>query len=41
MVTEQELRDALADAVDDPAAETYTLGLSDRALAKTREDTRW
>jgi|GEM_PF-3028511 len=41
MVTEQELRDALADAVDDPAAETYTLGLSDRALAEAREDARW
>lgn len=41
MVTEQELRDAMADAVDDLAAETYTLGLSDRALAEAREDSRW
>ena len=32
MLTEQDLRDALADAVDDPAAEALTLGLSDRAL---------
>jgi hypothetical protein len=31
----------LADAVDDPAAETYTLGLSDRALADAREGSRW
>ena len=41
MVTEQELRDAMAEAVDDLAAETYTLGLSDRALAEAREDSRW
>jgi hypothetical protein len=41
MVTEQELREAMADAVDDPAAETYTLGLSDRALAEAREGSRW
>lgn len=33
MVTEQELRDVLTAAVDDPVADAYTRGLSDRALA--------
>jgi hypothetical protein len=32
VLTEQDLQEALADAVDDPAAERLTLGLSDRAL---------
>lgn len=41
MVTEQELQEALADAVDDPAADVWTLGLSDRALAQARVGSRW
>ncbi|NUR31856.1 MAG: hypothetical protein HOV83_39445 [Catenulispora sp.] len=36
MVTERELRDVLTEAVDDPAAEQYLLGLSDRALLAAR-----
>lgn len=36
MLTEQDLHDAMAEAVDDPAAEQLTIGLSDRALAEAR-----
>ena len=44
MLTTDDLRDAMADAVDDPAAEAYTIGLSDRALADAggqRAARRW
>ncbi|GAA1981068.1 hypothetical protein [Catenulispora subtropica] len=43
MVTEQELREVLTGAADDAAAETYMLGLSDRALAMAegRGTRRW
>lgn len=43
MMTEQELRDVLVAAVDDPAAEAYTRGLSDRVLAQAgdRKARRW
>lgn len=43
MITEGELRTVLREAVDDPAADAYTLGLSDRALlaAQGREQRRW
>ncbi|ACU70350.1 hypothetical protein Caci_1427 [Catenulispora acidiphila DSM 44928] len=41
MVTEQDLQEALADAVDDPAAERFTLGLSERALAEAAAASRW
>ncbi|NUP50564.1 MAG: hypothetical protein HOW97_25120 [Catenulispora sp.] len=36
MITEDELRSVLRNAADDPAADAYTLGLSDRALADAR-----
>lgn len=43
MITEDGLREVLQAAVDDPAADAYTLGLSDRALlaARGREQRRW
>ncbi|MFL6112757.1 MAG: hypothetical protein ACJ786_15600 [Catenulispora sp.] len=43
MLTTDDLRDAMAAAVDDPAAEAYTIGLSDRALAEAggRAARRW
>lgn len=43
MITEEGLREMLLAAVDDPAAEAYTLGLSDRALlaARGRGQRRW
>ncbi|MBS2532609.1 hypothetical protein KGQ20_07470 [Catenulispora sp. NF23] len=41
MVTEQDLREALADVVEDPAADALTLGLSDRALAEAGTGTYW
>jgi hypothetical protein len=43
MLTTDDLRDAMADAVDDPAAEAYTIGLSDRALREVggRASRRW
>lgn len=36
MLTEQDVYEAMAEAVDDPAAEQLTIGLSDRALAQAR-----
>ena len=41
MLTEQDLKDALADAVQAPEAERLTLGLSDRALAQARAGSWW
>ena len=43
MLTEQDLREAMAAAVDDAAAERFTIGLSDRALAQAGERSwsRW
>ena len=38
MLTEQELQEALAAAVEDEAAERFTIGLSDRALAEADGD---
>jgi hypothetical protein len=40
VTTEEELREALVRAADDPAAEALTLGLSDRALTQARRQRR-
>lgn len=40
MTTEEELREALVRAVDDPAADAFTLGMSDRALTQARRQRR-
>ncbi|WP_194893061.1 hypothetical protein [Catenulispora pinisilvae] len=41
MVTEQDLREALAEVVEDPEADAFTLGLSDRALAEAGTGSYW
>ncbi|MEY9932406.1 hypothetical protein ABH926_007057 [Catenulispora sp. GP43] len=41
MLTERDLQETLADAVDDPAADQLLLGLSDRALAEAGEGSWW